>query len=641
MIDNVKQILKSPFGSIYTTFTKEQIKSISSNLEKKVAVTGSIQKPGIIEINESISLKKIVEKAGGIVNNNRFKAAQLGIPFGGFYTKKDYDKKINLLNIDKNTERVLIILSEGDCIIQYAIFYLEYILGRMEKGYLESFISGKAEIERMLRLLNRISKGKSNMRDVFLLRQLTDIIKTKTGMGHNLVQEVIENFYEEIKEHIEENRCYTLQCNNLTKLTITEKCVGCGKCKTVCPVDCIIGSIKKQHYIDYVRCTHCGACLSICPVKAITAGDNSVKFLRDLATPGKIVITQMAPAVRVAIGEAFGIDSGENVEGKISAALRKIGVNYVFDTTWAADLIVMEEAKEFQLRLESYLRGDKNIRLPILTSCCPAWIKFIEQNYGDMLDIPSTVKSPMMAFAAIAKDIWAKEKNIPRNKLISVSIMPCIAKKYEASRNEFSRGLNFDVDYVITTNELIEIFKETNIDLCNIEEKEIDKVMGEYTGAGIIFGRTGGVIEATLRTAVENITGERLQNIEFRSLRGWDSFRSCEVEINGLKIKIGVTYGLKEAGLMLDKIRSGEEFYHAIEIMACVGGCVGGGGQPRSKKRIETIKERAEGLDKIDKSLNLRVSKDNPAVKHIYEKYLDYPMSNKALELLHTKYFLK
>ena len=235
----------------------------------------------------------------------------------------------------------------------------------------------------------------------------------------------------------------------------------------------------------------------------------------------------------------------------------------------------------------------------------------------------------------------AKEMGFDRENIASVAIMPCIAKKYEASRPEFSKDLNYDVDYVITTRELIELFRESGIDLNEIEDEPIDQVLGEYTGAGIIFGRTGGVIEAASRTAVESMTGLRLDNIEFEALRGWDGFRVGEVEVGDLKLKIGVAHGLKEAGKMLDKIRAGEEFFHAIEIMACTGGCVGGGGQPKARKRQEVLQQRAEGLNNIDRSLTLRRSNENPAVLEIYRKYLDHPLSHKAHELLHTRYFVK
>ena len=640
-MDKKQTIIQSSLGSVFSIFSEEELEKTTNSEENKIAISGKINNPGIIEVQKGSTLVDIINSAGGLLNNKPFKAAQLGIPFGGFLTDDSLSKPLDFNLFPKGTNRTIIILSEEDCIIQYAKFYIEFLISKIEDEKYKNYKLVNSEILKMLEILDRISKGRSNMRDVYLLRELASSIKSKLYQKYNIIEEIINNFYHEIEEHIEENKCYTAQCNHLVKLTITEKCIGCSACKRACPVDCIEGKLKTQHHIDYNRCTHCGQCLAACPVNAITAGDNTFKFLRDLATPNKLVITQMAPAVRVAIGEAFGFEAGENVENKIAAALRKLGVDYVFDTTCAADLTIMEEAAELQDRVERYINGDKSVRLPILTSCCPAWVKFIEQNYGDMLDVPSSVKSPMQMFATVAKDLWAKEKGYERDEITSVAIMPCIAKKYEASRPEFSRGLNYDVDYVITTRELIELFKNSEIDLKEIEDEKIDKELGEYTGAGVIFGRTGGVIEAATRTAVEKMTGKRLDNIEFECLRGWDSFRNCEIEVGDLKLKIGVAYGLKEAAKMLDKIRSGEEFYHAIEIMACTGGCVGGGGQPKAKKREEVLQKRAEGLNNIDRSLKLRRSNENPEVLSIYDKYLDYPLSHKAHELLHTKYFVK
>ncbi|WP_148558420.1 [FeFe] hydrogenase, group A [Terrisporobacter glycolicus] len=643
MTNTKPTMLHSNRGSVFSVFSEDELKNMTQNSTRKVAICGRVKNSGIVDVPEGATLSDIIELAGGILNKKDFKGAHIGVPpYGRFLCKKDLDKELDFALFD-NYIRAINVLSEEDCIVQYSKFYMDSVIGSMQNGKsLEDYAKVKDQIERVCKILDRISKGKSNMRDVYLLRTIAEQIKEDLNQEHNIMEEILQNFYDEISEHIEEDKCYTLQCNNLIKLTITDKCIGCGACKRVCPVDCIAGERKQQHKIDYNRCTHCGRCVSTCPVDAITAGDNTLKFIRDLSTPNKLVITQMAPAIRVTIGEAFGFEPGDNVEKKLAAGLRKLGVDYVFDTNWAADLTIMEEAAELQDRLERHFAGDESVKLPMLTSCCPAWVKFIEQNYGDMLDVPSTAKSPMQMFATVAKDIWAKEKGLKRSEVTSVAIMPCIAKKYEASRPEFSRGLNYDVDYVITTRELIKIFQDSKIDLKELEDEEIDQILGEYTGAGVIFGRTGGVIESALRTALENMTGKQIENVEFHSLRGFDGFRSCDVEVGDIKLRIGVAHGLEEAGKMLDKIRSGEEFFHAIEIMACPGGCVGGGGQPKVRKnRDEILQKRGEGLNSIDRSKDMRVSKENPAVQAIYDKYLDYPLSHKAHELLHTRYFVR
>ena len=635
-----KNLIKTSLGSVF--LENDQMGALVGD-NRLITISGKVNNPGVYEIPENATLQDILNIAGGMKSKEKFKAAQFGLPFGGFVTAKELDDIVDFeYYFDLNSPKSLIVLSNKSCVVQFAKYYIEFILGKLAVGQYRQHLAAKFEIEKAWKSLDLISKGKANMRDIYLLRQLSKSIKKLGNQKHNLIEESIDAFYHEFEEHIEEQRCHAGECPQLIKFRITSKCIGCTACARVCPVDCISGKVKERHHIDTDKCTHCGQCVVACPVNAIDEGDNSLKFLRDLTTPGKTVVTQMAPAVRVALGEAFGFEPGVNIEKKINGALRMLGVDFVFDTTWAADLTIMEEATEFKERLEAYYRGDESVKLPILTSCCPAWVKFIEESYPDMLNVPSSVKSPMQIFSTVAKDIWAKERGIPRHQITVVAIMPCLAKKYEAGRPEFSRGDDYDTNYVITTRELIKIFKETEIDLANVEDEEFDNPLGEYSGAGIIFGRTGGVIEAATRTALETIKGERIDNIEFNALRGWDGFRTCELSIGHLDLRIGIAHGLEEAKKMLDKIRSGEEFYHAIEIMACKGGCVGGGGQPKVVlKKQEALEKRAEGLNSIDRASEYRRSHENPQVLSIYEKYLDYPMSRKAHELLHTRYFPK
>ncbi len=439
-----------------------------------------------------------------------------------------------------------------------------------------------------------------------------------------------------------------------------DKCIMCRRCETMCNniqtvgalsgvnrgFEAVVATAFEQDLEDSV-CTYCGQCVAVCPVGALHEQDHTWQLVKDLANPKKKVIVQVAPAVRVALGEEFGLQPGTDVEGKMVTALRKLGFDQVFDTNFAADLTIMEEATELIDRVNKTLAGDTSVKLPILTSCCPAWVKFFEHNYPDMLDIPSSAKSPQQMFGAIAKGVWAKEEGIDRKDLIVVSVMPCLAKKYESSRDEFKVDGNPDVDYSISTRELAKLLKQANINLPTLEESVMDNPLGDYTGAGVIFGRTGGVIEAATRTAYEWITNTTLENVDFVQLRGMEGIRVAEVSIPGLdeklgsKFRIGIAHGLGSARELLDKIRSGEETLHAIEIMACKGGCVGGGGQPYHHGDFSIIKKRTEGIQAIDSNKDIRKSHENPYIKELYAKHLGKPNSHLAHELLHTKYFPK
>ena len=386
-------------------------------------------------------------------------------------------------------------------------------------------------------------------------------------------------------------------------------------------------------------CTYCGQCVSVCPTGALTEVDHSNDVLRALSNEKKTVIVQTAPAVRAALGEEFGLEPGTSVTGKMVAALRRLGFNYVFDTDFAADLTIMEEGTEFLNRLNKYINGESDHNLPMLTSCCPGWVSFIEHNFPEMLNIPSTAKSPQQMFGAIAKTYFAQKIGVDRKNLVVVSVMPCLAKKYECQRDEFKVDGNPDVDYSISTRELANFIKQANIDFLDLPDEDFDHPLGESTGAGVIFGNTGGVIEAACRTAYEVQTGKTLHNVQFHALRGLDGIRSATIDFDGVPVNIGIAHGLANARTLLNEIKEGKSTYHAIEIMACPGGCIGGGGQPFHHGNSEILKQRASVLYNEDEGKTLRKSHENPSIQKLYAEFLGTPCGHKSHELLHTQYF--
>ncbi|WP_047451003.1 NADH-dependent [FeFe] hydrogenase, group A6 [Alistipes sp. ZOR0009] len=433
-----------------------------------------------------------------------------------------------------------------------------------------------------------------------------------------------------------------------------DKCIMCRRCETMCNNFQTVGALSAinrgfmavvapafEQDLEKSPCTYCGQCVAVCPTGALTEVDHTPKVVRDLANPKKTVIVQTAPAVRAALGEEFGMAPGTLVTGKLAAALRRLGFDYVFDTDFAADLTIMEEGTELLNRLSRHLAGDKNVNLPILTSCCPGWVNFFETNYPDMLNIPSTARSPQQMFGAIAKTYFADKVNVKREDLVVVSIMPCLAKKYECQREEFSVNGNPDVDYAVSTRELAHLIKEANINFNDLPEEDFDKPLGESTGAAVIFGATGGVIEAATRTAYEVFTKKTLEKVDFHQLRGMEGIRSATVDFNGTEIKIGIAHGLGNARKLLDRIRSGEEQYHAIEVMACPGGCIGGGGQPLHHGDARILTARTMAIYREDANKPCRKSHENPYITKLYEEFLGAPMSEKAHHLLHTHYFDK
>lgn len=433
-----------------------------------------------------------------------------------------------------------------------------------------------------------------------------------------------------------------------------DKCIMCRRCEMMCNEIQTVGALSAvnrgfmsavapafEMNLEDSPCTYCGQCLIVCPTGALTEVDPTTDIMRALSDPSKTVIVQTAPAVRAALGEEFGLEPGTLVTGKMVSALKELGFKYVFDTDFAADLTIMEEGTELLQRLNSYLNGDADARLPILTSCCPGWVNFFEHNFPDLLDIPSTAKSPQQMFGAIAKSYFAEKIAVDRKDLVVVSIMPCIAKKYESQRDEFKVDGNPDVDYSISTRELAAFIKAANIDFMNLPEGQFDDPLGESTGAGVIFGNTGGVIEAACRTAYELHTGKKLEAVVFEDLRGMEGIRSAIVDFDGLKLNIGVAHGLGNARKLLDEVRAGTSKYHAIEIMACPGGCIGGGGQPYHHGRSEILAKRAAAIYREDERKTIRKSHENPSIIKLYQEYLGEPGSEKAHSLLHTEYFPK
>lgn len=433
-----------------------------------------------------------------------------------------------------------------------------------------------------------------------------------------------------------------------------DKCIMCRRCEMMCNEVQTVGALSAVNRgfmsvvapafeMDLVHspCTYCGQCVSVCPTGALTEVDHTNDILRVLSDKSKTVIIQTAPAVRAALGEAFGLPAGTLVTGKMVAALRRLGFKYVFDTDFAADLTIMEEGNELLCRLRRHLNGDKTVKLPILTSCCPGWVNFFEHNFPDMLDVPSTAKSPQQMFGAIAKTYFADKIGVNRKDLVVVSVMPCLAKKYECQRDEFKVNGNPDVDYSMSTRELAQFIKQANIDFMDLPSEGFDNPLGESTGAAVIFGTTGGVIEAACRTAYELYTGKPLERVEFTELRGMEGIRSATVDFDGLKLNIGIAHGLGNARKLLNDVRDGKSNFHAIEIMACPGGCIGGGGQPYHHGHSEILKKRARAIYTEDERKTLRKSHENPQIIRIYEEFLGQPGSPKAHELLHTHYFDK
>lgn len=442
-------------------------------------------------------------------------------------------------------------------------------------------------------------------------------------------------------------RGYELDRSTPSIVRDQDKCILCRRCIDACSVTQSVFALGVEGRgvnsmvvptmglpLMESPCVLCGQCIHACPVGAIYENEQIDEFLAAVADPDKIVVTQIAPAIRLAIGEEVGMNTGELPMDVFVTGLRQMGFDHVLHTNFTADLTILEEGNELLNRLK------EGGTLPMFTSCSPGWINFCETFYPDLLDNLSTCKSPQQMFGSLVKTYWAEKMGIDPAKIYSVSIMPCTAKKYEASRPEMNSSGYRDVDLVLTTREIGRLFRMSGMDFNQLPPSDFDSWMGKYTGAAVIFGATGGVMEAALRTVYEVVTEQELKDVNFTGVRGMEGIKEAAVDLNGTEVKVAIAHGLSNARKLMDQVRSGESPYHFIEIMACPGGCIGGGGQPLTKAN----KKRAERIEAIyveDEGMPIRKSHENPEVKIIYDEFLHEPLGHKSHELLHTHYHAK
>ena len=472
---------------------------------------------------------------------------------------------------------------------------------------------------------------------------------TCTRSGNCELQDLAIKFNVLDNEFVGERSVHKIDDKSPSIVRDFNKCILCRRCVATCKnvqkigaIDCINRgfdsciSTTYDHSLNDVDCTFCGQCIESCPTGALHEKENINDVWAKLKDPDTYVVVQTAPSVRVALGEEFGMEIGTNVTGKMVSVLKALGFDKVFDTNTGADFTIMEEATEFVKRYKN------KENLPMTTSCCPAWVKYTEMFYPENIPHLSSCKSPHQMLGAIIKSYFAEKNHIDPSKIYVVSVMPCIAKKYERQREEMKINELNDVDSVITTRELARMIKQANIDFNMLEDNVFDSPMGEATGAGAIFGTTGGVMEAALRAAYEMITGEELKNVEFEAVRGEKGIKKAEIEIGNEKIKVAVAHGLGNAKKVMEDIKDGKADYQFVEVMACPGGCIMGGGQPikssKIRSSVDVRRKRADAMYSIDERSTYRKSQDNPVLKNIYKEYIGNPGEEKAHKLLHTHY---
>lgn len=510
----------------------------------------------------------------------------------------------------------------------------------------------------------KVRNSRKHIIELLLSEHNSDCTKCYRN-GSCELQELASEFKIMTQEFIElvPYKTYTIDMYSPSIIKDDSKCIRCQRCVRTCAELQGVNALTVAHKGDEMKistfmdksmnsvvCTNCGQCVNHCPTGALVEKNYIEEVWEAIAQPGKHVVVQTAPAVRIGLGEELGFEPGSRTTGKMVSALKRLGFDSILDTDFSADLTIMEEGTELLTRLKKVLVDkDTDVKLPMATSCSPGWIKYIEHMYPEYLENLSTCKSPQQMFGALVKTYYAKARNLDPDSIVSVSIMPCTAKKFEASRPEMFDSGYRDVDYVLTTRELAIMIKQAGIDFKSLEESKFDRLMGESTGAGVIFGATGGVMEAALRTAYELVTGREVpfKNLDITPVRGMEGIREATIKIenpkpewaflDGVELKCAVAHGLVNAKTLMDAVKDGTSAYHFIEIMACPGGCLGGGGQPIPTSP-EIRRKRAEAIYAEDAGMPIRKSHENPEVVKLYRDFLKQPLGEVSHKLLHTKY---